>query len=69
MDCIVISKQKFNKMRKFDMIPQDAVLAFKLLDSASLEVKDKQIAIYHVFNTHMKSAPFYKRIFIEKKCL
>ena len=38
-------EQKYNKMRKFNMVLPDAVLAFKLLDTAGLDIKDKQLAL------------------------
>ena len=57
-------EHKYNKIRKFNMILPDAVLAFKLLDTAVLDVKEKQLALTacgtHTF-ADMKSA--LKRVF------
>lgn len=66
-DYIVHFEQRYNKMRKFDMVLPDAVLAFKLLDTASLDVKDKQLALTACSTltfASMKSA--LKRIFGDK---
>lgn len=63
-DYIVNFEQRYNKMRKFDMALPDAVLAFKLLDTANLDVKDKQLALTACSTltfASMKSA--LKRIF------
>ena len=60
-------EQKYNKIHKFNMVLPDAVLAFKQLDTAVLDVKDKQLALTacgtHTF-ADMKSA--LKRVFGEK---
>ncbi|KAL1281668.1 hypothetical protein QQF64_000471 [Cirrhinus molitorella] len=44
-DYIIEFEWKYNKLRNFGMILPDAVLAFKLLDTAGLDVKDKQLAL------------------------
>lgn len=43
-DYIIYFEQRYNKMCKFDMALPDAALAFKLLDTANLDIKDKQLA-------------------------
>jgi len=67
VDYIVDFEQKYNRIKKFDMVLPDAVLAFKLLDTAGLDIKDKQLALTacgkHTF-VDMKSG--LKRIFGEK---
>lgn len=66
-DYIVDFEQKYNVMRKFNMELPDAVLAFKLLETAGLDLKDKQLALTacskHTF-ADMKAA--LKRVFGEK---
>ena len=69
-DYIVHFEQRYNKMRKFDMALPDTVLAFKLLDTADLDVKDKQLALTACSTltfASMKSA--LKRIFGDKTAL
>ncbi|XP_059903072.1 transcription factor Sp2-like [Gadus macrocephalus] len=44
-DYIVDFEQRYNRIRKFDMILSDALLAFKLLDTAGLDTNDKQLAL------------------------
>ncbi|KAG9283062.1 hypothetical protein AMEX_G1791 [Astyanax mexicanus] len=64
MDYIVEFERVYNKMSKLKMKLPDAVLAFKLLDTAGLTVKDKQLALTacsDVTFSSMKSA--LKRIF------
>lgn len=64
MDYIIEFERRYNKLRKFKMELPDAVLAFKLLDTAGLNVKDKQLALTAcstVTFDNMKSA--LKRIF------
>ncbi|KAI4873784.1 hypothetical protein NFI96_002219, partial [Prochilodus magdalenae] len=64
MDYIVEFERVYNKMSKLKMKLPDAVLAFKLLDTAGLTVKDKQLALTacsDVTFSGMKSA--LKRIF------
>ncbi len=63
-DYIVEFERRYNRMRKFQMELPDAVLAFKLLDTAGLNVKDKQLALTAcaaLTFQNMKSA--LKRIF------
>ena len=38
-------EQRYNRMRKYDMVLPDAVLAFKLLDTACLDGREKQLAL------------------------
>lgn len=42
---IIEFESKYNKLHNFGMILPDAVLAFKLLDTAGLDFKDKQVAL------------------------
>ncbi len=59
VEYIVEFKRRYNRLLKFKMKLQDAVLAFKLLDTAGLTVKDKQLALTacpSVSFTDMKSA-------------
>lgn len=44
-DYIIDFEQQYSRMRKYKMELPDAVLAFKLLDTACLEVKDRQLAL------------------------
>ncbi|MGL5730564.1 MAG: hypothetical protein ACRCX5_05520, partial [Bacteroidales bacterium] len=44
-DYIIKFESKYNKLRNFGMTLPDAVLAFKLLDTAGLDAKDKQLAL------------------------
>lgn len=63
-DYIIDFKQRYSRMRKYKMELPDAVLAFKLLDTACLEVKDRQLALTACTDldfASMKSA--LKRIF------
>lgn len=63
-DYIIIFEQGYSRMRKYKMELPDAVLAFKLLDTACLEVKDRQLALTACTDldfASMKSA--LKRIF------
>ena len=45
VDYIIEFERRYNRLRKFKMELPDAVLAFKLLDTAGLKVKDKQLAL------------------------
>ena len=45
VDYIIEFEHRYNKLCKFKMELPDAVLAFKLLDTAGLNVKDKQLAL------------------------
>ncbi|XP_034552315.1 uncharacterized protein LOC117821880 isoform X2 [Notolabrus celidotus] len=63
-DYIVEFERRYNRLSKFNMQLPDAVLAFKLLDTAGLSVKDKQLALTACADLsfdYMKSA--LKRIF------
>lgn len=63
-DYIIDFEQRYSRMRKYKMELPDAVLAFKLLDTACLEVKDRQLALTACTDldfASMKSA--LKRIF------
>lgn len=44
-DYIIEFEQRYSRMRKYRMELPHAVLAFKLLDTACLEVKDHQLAL------------------------
>ncbi len=44
-DYIIDFEQRYSRMRKYKMELPDAVLAFKLLDTACLDVKDRQLAL------------------------
>jgi uncharacterized protein with von Willebrand factor type A (vWA) domain len=44
-DYIIDFEQSYNRMRKCDMVLPDAVLAFKLLDTACLDGREKQLAL------------------------
>ncbi|XP_029629926.1 uncharacterized protein LOC115207015 [Salmo trutta] len=44
-DYIIDFEQRYNRMRKYDMVLPDAVLAFKLLDTACLDGREKQLAL------------------------
>ena len=46
VDYIIEFEHRYDKLRKFKMELPDAVLVFKLLDTAELNVKDKQLAPY-----------------------
>lgn len=64
VDYIIEFEQRYNKIRKFKMELPDAVLAFKLLDTAGLNTKHKQLALTAcstISFDNMKSA--LKRIF------
>ncbi|KAG7489765.1 bifunctional UDP-N-acetylglucosamine transferase and deubiquitinase ALG13 isoform X2 [Solea senegalensis] len=64
VDHIIEFEHLYNKIRKLKMDLPDAMLAFKLLDTAGLDVKDKQLALTacpSVSFVNMKSA--LKRIF------
>ncbi|KAK7907197.1 hypothetical protein WMY93_015809 [Mugilogobius chulae] len=64
VDYIVEFERRYNRLQKFKMELPDAVLAFKLLDTAGLNIKDKQLALTacsSVSFANMKSA--LKRIF------
>ncbi|XP_016523030.1 uncharacterized protein LOC107835207 [Poecilia formosa] len=64
MDYIIEFERRYNKLHKFKVELPDAVLAFKLLDTAGLNVKHKQLALTAcstVSFDSMKSA--LKRIF------
>jgi hypothetical protein len=45
VDYIIEFEHRYNKLCKFKMELTDAVLAFKLLHTAGLNVKDKQLAL------------------------
>lgn len=63
-DYIIDFEQRYNRMKKYNMALPDAVLAFKLLDTACLDRKDRQLALTactELTFTSMKSA--LKRIF------
>lgn len=63
-DFIIEFEQRYARMKKYKMELPDAVLAFKLLDTACLEVKDRQLALTACTDLsfkEMKSA--LKRIF------
>ncbi len=63
-DYIIDFEQRYSRMRKYKMELPDAVLAFKLLDTACLDVKDRQLALTACADltfASMKSA--LKRIF------
>lgn len=66
-DYIIDFEQRYSRMKKYNMELPDAVLAFKLLDTACLDVTDRRLALTActdlTFAT-MKSA--LKRIFGEK---
>lgn len=64
LDYIIEFERIYNKMSKLKMKLPDAVLAFKLLETAGLTVKDKQLALTACADltfSNMKSA--LKRIF------
>uniref|UniRef100_A0AAV2KYC4 Integrase catalytic domain-containing protein n=1 Tax=Knipowitschia caucasica TaxID=637954 RepID=A0AAV2KYC4_KNICA len=44
-DYIIDFEQRYNRMKKYNMTLPDAVLAFKLLDTACLEEKSRQLAL------------------------
>uniref|UniRef100_A0AAV2MPS7 Integrase catalytic domain-containing protein n=1 Tax=Knipowitschia caucasica TaxID=637954 RepID=A0AAV2MPS7_KNICA len=63
-DYIIDFEQRYNRMKKYNMTLPDAVLAFKLLDTACLEEKSRQLALTactELTFASMKSA--LKRIF------
>jgi len=63
-DYIIEFEQRYNRIKKYDMTLPDAVLAFKLLDTACLEEKSRQLALTACTDltfASMKSA--LKRIF------
>lgn len=63
-DYIIDFEQRYNRMKKYNMTLPDAVLAFKLLDTACLEEKSRQLALTACTDltfASMKSA--LKRIF------
>ena len=63
-DYIIDFEQRYNQMKKYHMTLPDAVLAFKLLDTACLDVKNRQLALTACTNlkfADMKSA--LQRIF------
>lgn len=64
VDYIIEFEQCYSRMRKYKMELPDAVLAFKLLDTACLDVKDRHLALTACIDlifALMKSA--VKRIF------
>lgn len=66
-DYIIDFEQRYNCMKKYNMTLPDAVLAFKLLDTACLEEKRRQLALTVCTDltfASMKSA--LKRIFRRK---
>ncbi len=44
-DYIIDFEQRYNRMKKYNMTLPDAVLAFKLLDTACLDEKNRQLAL------------------------
>ncbi|XP_061906336.1 uncharacterized protein LOC133659674 [Entelurus aequoreus] len=44
-DYIIDFEQRYNRIKKYDMALPDAVLAFKLLDTACLDEKNRQLAL------------------------
>ena len=44
-DYIIDFEQRYNRMRKYDMVLPDAVLSFKLLDTACMGGREKQLAL------------------------
>lgn len=63
-DYIIDFEQRYNRMKKYNMTLPDAVLAFKLLDTACLDEKNRQLALTACTElkfSSMKSA--LKRIF------
>lgn len=44
-DYIIDFEQRYNRMKKYHMTQPNAVLAFKLLDMACLDVKNRQLAL------------------------
>ncbi|XP_039900576.1 uncharacterized protein LOC120741662 [Simochromis diagramma] len=63
-DYIIDFEQRYNRMKKYNMTLPDAVLAFKLLDTACLDEKSRQLALTACTDltfASMKSA--LKRIF------
>lgn len=63
-DYIIDFEQRYNRMKKYNMTLPDAVLAFKLLDTACLDEKSRQLALTactELTFASMKSA--LKRIF------
>ena len=44
-DYIIDFEQRYNRIKKYDMKLPDAVLAFKLLDTACLDEKNRQLAL------------------------
>ncbi len=42
-DYIIDFEQRYNRMKKYDMMLPDTVLAFKLLDKACLDEKNRQL--------------------------
>ena len=63
-DYIIDFEQRYSRMKKYKMELPDAVLAFKLLDTACLDMKDRQLALTACTDltfASMKSA--LKRIF------
>lgn len=66
-DYIIDFEQRYSRMKKYNMELPDAVLAFKLLDTACLDVTDRQLALTACTDltfASMKSA--LKRIFSGK---
>lgn len=63
-DYIIDFEQRYNRMKRYNMTLPDAVLAFKLLDTACLDDKNRQLALTactELTFSSMKSA--LKRIF------
>ena len=68
-DYIIEFEHKYNRAKKFKMELPDAILAFKLLESANLSEKEKQLALtacHDLTFMNMKSA--LKRIFGSIQC-
>jgi hypothetical protein len=64
VDYIIEFEHRYNKLCKFKMELTDAVLAFKLLHTAGLNVKDKQLALTacpSVSFVDMEDAAYYTR--------
>ena len=65
-DFIVQFEQHYTKCKKYDMVLPDAVLAFKLLDEANLNVKERQLALTACNGlTFMDMKSALKRVFGE----
>lgn len=66
-DYIIDFEQRYNRMKRYNMTLPDAVLAFKLLDTACLDEKNRQLALTACTElTFSSMKPGLKRIFGRK---